>query len=105
VTKQKATCTKDLGGGKVAQSPQIETNMFQQASKIFSKIWEFFYFFFLSGWACNKIWLSPLVDDGQTAYLTKLVKNMIKKKKKGAWLKGKEKKIIMLYLVTTKLNT
>jgi hypothetical protein len=39
---------------------------------------------------------------GQTAYLTKLVKNMIKKTK--VWLKGKEKKIIMLYLVTTKLK-
>jgi hypothetical protein len=90
VTKQKATCTKDFWGGKVAQSPQIETNLFQQASKIFSKILEFFYFFFLSGWP-----------------VTKLVKNMIKKKKGGdlAERKGKEKKIIMLYLVTTKLNT
>jgi hypothetical protein len=75
VTKQKATCTKDFLGENVAQSPQI---------------WEFFYFFFLSGWP-----------------VTKLVKNMIKKKKGGdlAERKGKEKKIIMLYLVTTKLNT
>ncbi len=66
-----------------------------------------FLLFFPLWLACNKIWLSPLVDDGQTAYLTKLVKNMIKKKKRGglAERKGKEKKIIMLYLVTTKLNT
>jgi ribosomal protein S17E len=54
----------------------------------------------------EKVAQSPQIETKYLAksscgYLTKLVKN----KKKKAWLKGKEKKRVMLYLVTTKLNT